>query len=54
MSTATRGFASLPKEERRRIARLGGLASRGGGRPKRKVVDKENTSQTKSNTSPAR
>jgi hypothetical protein len=35
MSIADRGFASMPEAERKRIARLGGLASRGGGRPRK-------------------
>ena len=39
MPIADRGFASMPAEERRRIARLGGQASRGGGRPRKQKSD---------------
>lgn len=37
MGTSRRGFASMSKEERTRIARMGGLASHGGGRSSTRV-----------------
>ena len=45
MAVENRGFASMDKETRRKIAAMGGKASRGGGR-KRKVdanKDEEDT-----------
>jgi len=40
MPIENRGFASLSPERRREIARLGGLRSRGGGRP-RKIKEQD-------------
>ena len=35
MANSRRGFAAMTPERRREIARMGGMASRGGGRRKR-------------------
>jgi len=44
MAKEKRGFASMPLEKRREIARKGGMASHGGGRKKEK--DTENKKQS--------
>lgn len=38
MAKSKRGFAAMSKEERTRIARLGGQTSRGGGRRKKSDI----------------
>lgn len=38
MAKSKRGLASASKETRERVARMGGKASRGGGRTKRKMM----------------
>jgi general stress protein YciG len=41
MAIENRGFASMDKETRRRIAAMGGKASRGGGRKSKADKEKE-------------